>query len=80
MRIKTIKVGSLQTNCYIIIDEKSNEAIIIDPGDDSSNIISEIKGLRIDGIVITHGHPDHFGALDALKKSDRGAGFDEFMR
>ncbi len=68
MKIKTIKVGSLQTNCYIIIDEPSNEAIVVDPGDEADQIISHLKDLKIKYIVITHGHPDHFGALDEIKQ------------
>ena len=68
MKIKVIKVGSLQTNCYIVIDEASNQAIVIDPGDEAVKIIPEINGLTVSSIVITHGHPDHFGALDEIKK------------
>ncbi len=68
MQIKIVKVGSLQTNCYIIIDEKSREAVVIDPGDESHKIIPEIKGLKIRCIILTHAHPDHFGAVDEIKK------------
>jgi len=68
MQIKTIKVGSLQTNCYVVIDEKSREALVIDPGAEAENILPEIKGLKVCAILITHGHPDHFGALDEVKK------------
>lgn len=71
MIIKTIKVGNLQTNCYIVIDEKSKEAVVIDPGDEASKILSEIKGLKIRYIILTHGHPDHFGAIDDIKKATR---------
>lgn len=68
MIIKTIKVGSLQTNCYIIIDKKSSEAIVIDPGDEADKIIPELEGLKVKYIVLTHGHPDHFGAIDDIKE------------
>jgi glyoxylase-like metal-dependent hydrolase (beta-lactamase superfamily II) len=67
MLIKTIKVGDLQTNCYIVIDEKSNEAVIIDPGDEASEILRELKNLKIRYIILTHGHPDHFGAVNNIK-------------
>jgi len=69
MQTKTIKVGPIQTNCYIIIDEKSNEALIIDPGDEADEILPEIKGLKIKAIVITHGHWDHVGAIDQIKNA-----------
>ena len=68
MQIKTVKVGSLQTNCYVVIDEKSREAMVIDPGAEAEKILPEIKNLKVRSIIITHGHPDHFGAVDELKK------------
>jgi hydroxyacylglutathione hydrolase len=68
MQIKTIKVGSLLTNCFILIDEESKEAVIIDPGDEASRILPEISGLKVRHIIITHGHPDHFGAIDEIKE------------
>ena len=71
MQIKTIKVGSLQTNCYILIDEKSKQAIIIDPGDEAYKILPEIKGLKVPYVVITHGHPDHFGAVDDVLQATK---------
>jgi hydroxyacylglutathione hydrolase len=69
MQIKTIKVGSLQTNCFILIDEKSKEAVVIDPGDEAERILPEISGLKVRYIILTHGHPDHFGAIDEIKKA-----------
>ena len=71
MQIKTIKVGSLQTNCYIVIDEKSREAIVIDPGDEANKILPQIQDYNIRYIIVTHGHPDHFGALDAVKNKTK---------
>jgi len=69
MQIKTIKVGELRTNCYVVIDEKTQEAVIIDPGDEAQKILAEIKGYKIDKIIITHGHFDHIGAIDEIKQS-----------
>jgi len=69
MQIKTIIVGPIQTNCYIIIDEKSKEALVIDPGDEADEILLEIKGLKVKAIVITHGHWDHVGALEQVQKA-----------
>lgn len=61
MEIKTLKVGYLQTNCYIIIN--NNKALIIDPGDEGELIRKNIKGLDLQAILITHSHFDHIGAL-----------------
>jgi len=69
MQIKTIKVGPLRTNCYVVVDEKSGEAVVIDPGDEAEKILPEIKGLKIRAIIVTHGHMDHFGAVSAIKQA-----------
>ncbi|MBR1417109.1 MAG: MBL fold metallo-hydrolase [Bacilli bacterium] len=65
MNIKTVVVGQLQENCYIV--EKDDNCIIIDPGDEVEKIISEID-KKVIGILITHHHFDHIGALDELKE------------
>jgi glyoxylase-like metal-dependent hydrolase (beta-lactamase superfamily II) len=62
MKIETVVVGVLQTNCYIVHDFK--EAIVIDPGSDPKKIISIIEniGLKPQLILNTHYHFDHTGA------------------
>jgi glyoxylase-like metal-dependent hydrolase (beta-lactamase superfamily II) len=65
MILKKIKVGYLETNCYILIKDK--DALIIDPGDEYEKIIKETKNLNILGILITHHHFDHVGALNNFK-------------
>ena len=66
MIIKRIETGFLKENCYILI--KNNNALIIDPGDDYELIINEINNYNIVGILITHAHFDHVGALPELIK------------
>ena len=65
MNVKIIPVGYLQANCYII--EKNNKCLIIDPGDEADKIIKEISNLKPVGIIITHYHSDHIGALNEIK-------------
>ena len=65
MIIKTIKVGYLQTNCYILI--KDDQTLIIDPGDEYEKIEKELKNLNVQAILITHHHFDHVGALNKFK-------------
>jgi len=61
MEIKILKVGYLQTNCYILT--KGTSAIIIDPGDEYEKISKELKKLNLKAILLTHHHFDHVGAL-----------------
>ena len=65
MILKTLVVGRLQENVYIVGDEDSNACMIVDPGDDAKSILSEVKraGLVVYNIVITHGHIDHIAAV-----------------
>ena len=63
MKIKRLIVGILDTNCYILTKDDNN--LIIDPGDNAELICSNIKG-KISGIIITHYHFDHIGALNEL--------------
>jgi len=67
--IKCIVVGPLENNCFIIADENTKEALLIDPGDEPdriSDIIAE-NNLKVKYIVCTHAHFDHVGAIPELK-------------
>jgi hydroxyacylglutathione hydrolase len=69
--IKMLTVGPLQTNCYILGDEKSKGAVVIDPAGDFEDIKNQLNKskLRVKYIILTHGHFDHTGALAQLKKT-----------
>lgn len=71
MQLSRLVVGPLQVNCYIIFDEKTKEAIVIDPGDDAQDILHLVngKGLKVKYIVNTHAHFDHVGANKLLKEA-----------
>jgi len=66
LKIKKVITGSLEENCYILIN--NNDCLAVDPGDDISLIIDAIKDYNLLGILITHHHFDHIGALDELLK------------
>ncbi|MEG1892803.1 MAG: MBL fold metallo-hydrolase [Bacilli bacterium] len=65
MEIEKIVVGDLLTNCYVIT--KDNKSIIIDPGSEGNKIIQFCKDKDISGILVTHGHFDHVGALKEVE-------------
>ncbi len=68
MLIKTIPVGQLETNCYVVTDEASLRCAVIDPGDESNTILDYLEDhrLRCEAILLTHGHYDHVGAVAAV--------------
>ena len=68
MLIKTIPVGQLEENCYVVTNERTLECVVIDPGDESNTILDylELNRLTCRAIFITHGHFDHVGAVDAV--------------
>lgn len=70
MIIKRLVVGPLEENTYIIGDEKTKKAIVIDPGDEPDRIMDVIKknDFQVDTIICTHAHFDHIGAAGDIKK------------
>ena len=68
-RVKRVIVGDLDTNCYIIKQDDTRAAVVIDPGDDAILIKSELHEMDAYPAVIllTHGHFDHILALDELR-------------
>ncbi|PSL97597.1 MBL fold metallo-hydrolase [Clostridium botulinum] len=67
MDIKTIPVGIYNANCYLLIDQ--DKCAIIDPGGDSEDIIKIIEDNNLipKFILLTHGHIDHVGGVEAIK-------------
>lgn len=61
MTIKTLPLGDLTTNCYLVWDEVTNQALIIDPADSGDFITDQVLQLQLEpvAIVLTHGHFDH---------------------
>ncbi|MFQ5427668.1 MAG: MBL fold metallo-hydrolase [Thermodesulfobacteriota bacterium] len=68
-KIKSIEVGPLEVNCYLLWDSDTLEAFIIDPGGDGPLIKDEVNslGLKVKYVVNTHGHFDHVGADGELR-------------
>ena len=68
MLIKTLPVGQLETNCYVVTDEDSLDCAVIDPGDESGTILDYLEDnkLHCRAVLLTHAHFDHVGAANAL--------------
>lgn len=78
MLIRTLVVGPLSTNCYIVADQDAKEGIVIDPAAEAPRILAEVLrlDLKIRYIIDTHGHMDHILANDEVR---RGTGAPLFI-
>ena len=68
MNIKTMQVGPLGTNCYLLEDEHTRAAAVIDPGGDGARIEAQLRadGAELKLILLTHAHFDHTGGVAEL--------------
>lgn len=68
LKVIYFPLGPVQTNCYIIQDQKNN-CLIVDPGEEGERVIQHIESehLKPVAILLTHGHFDHIGAVDSVR-------------
>ena len=68
LKCKSINVGPLLTNCYLLIDTETLECIVVDPGGDIEEIIGTVERFSAipKKIFLTHGHIDHIAVADIL--------------
>ena len=73
--IECFTVGPIGTNCYLLLDEETKEAFLVDPGDEAEYLISELnrREVRLRAVLLTHGHFDHVLAVSAVKEAYPGA-------
>jgi len=71
LKVFKFPLGSMQTNCYFLVDEGTREAAIVDPADDCPTILRKIteKDVSVKYIILTHGHFDHMLALEKLRSA-----------
>jgi len=70
LRIDHRTVGPFEENCYLLTDEDSGHAVVIDPGDEGDRLVEMIRssGATLAGVWLTHAHIDHIGAVAAVKR------------
>ena len=69
MKLESMVLGPVQTNCYLVLNRESGELLIVDPADDALRIRERVAAMggRPAAILLTHGHFDHIGAAEELK-------------
>jgi hydroxyacylglutathione hydrolase len=69
--VEMLTVTPLASNCYILHEEESRRAVIVDPGGDADEIIGVVrdKDLKVEVILCTHGHIDHMGANAEVRRA-----------
>lgn len=68
MRVESMVLGPVGTNCYLLINGKTREVILVDPGDNAPAIVERLnkEDLTPKAILLTHGHFDHIMAAEEL--------------
>ena len=71
MKIRVLQVGAIGTNCYLLEDENTHAAAVVDPGDEAARILAQAKedGVEIKLILLTHAHYDHTTGVAELHKA-----------
>ena len=70
IKIRSVLVSECYTNCYLCMNTETDEGFLVDPGDDELKISANVSHIEMKpvAILLTHGHFDHIGAVEKLKK------------
>jgi glyoxylase-like metal-dependent hydrolase (beta-lactamase superfamily II) len=68
LQVAALQLGPYQTNCYLVARDGATAAVVVDPGDEPQRVLDALaeQGWSAGGILVTHGHLDHIGAVKAL--------------
>jgi hydroxyacylglutathione hydrolase len=68
LELQRLEVGPWPMNCYLVSCPASGQVAVVDPGEDADEILA-LAGSQVCCILLTHGHPDHVGALEAVRRA-----------
>ncbi len=76
MKILAATVGEFQENTYLVIDEATSRAVVVDPGAEPDRVVKWIhaSGATLDAVWLTHAHLDHIGAVAGVTRAVAGPG------
>jgi glyoxylase-like metal-dependent hydrolase (beta-lactamase superfamily II) len=71
--VRTLTVGPLEENAYLVVDETTRRAVLIDPGEEADRLLAAVKDERaeLDAIWLTHAHMDHVGGIAGIVRATR---------
>ena len=75
-RLQIVRVrvtGTAESNAYVVSCARSREAVVIDPGADAAKILGQCEGLSVRHVLCTHGHRNHAGAKEEVKRATGAA-------
>jgi len=68
LQLQLFTVGPLQENCYLLTDTETQQAVLVDPGDEAERLLSALDGFSLASVWLTHAHFDHIGALSEVHR------------
>jgi glyoxylase-like metal-dependent hydrolase (beta-lactamase superfamily II) len=71
--VRTLTVGPLEENAYLVVDETTRRAVLIDPGEEPERLLDAVKDERaeLDAIWLTHAHMDHVGGIAGIVRATK---------